>query len=41
MKHHAITYATTLCVLVLVDAVDGTVIQHLVEDNPEEWAGAR
>ena len=27
--------------LVLVDAVDGTVIQHLVEDNPEEWAGAR
>lgn len=27
--------------LVLVDAVDGTVLQHLVEDNPEEWAGAR
>lgn len=24
--------------LVLVDAVDGAVIQHLVEDNPEEWA---
>ena len=23
--------------LVLVDAVDGTVIQHLVEDNTEEW----
>lgn len=23
--------------LVLVDAVDGTVIQHLVEDNPEQW----
>lgn len=27
--------------LVLVDAVDGRVIQHLVEDNPEQWgAGA-
>ncbi|HSH11426.1 MAG TPA: hypothetical protein VLA10_06535 [Ilumatobacter sp.] len=27
--------------LVLVDAVDGRVIQHLVEDNPEHWgAGA-
>ena len=26
--------------LVLVDAVDGRVIQHLVEDNTEEWAGA-
>ena len=25
--------------LVLVDAVDGHVVQHLVEDNPEEWAG--
>jgi hypothetical protein len=25
--------------LVLVDAVDGRVIQHLVEDNIEEWAG--
>lgn len=24
--------------LVLVDAVDGHVLQHLVEDNPEEWA---
>ncbi|MBA3956663.1 MAG: hypothetical protein H0X58_08370 [Acidimicrobiia bacterium] len=24
--------------LVLVDAVDGTVLQHFVEDNPEEWA---
>lgn len=23
--------------LVLVDAVDGSVIQHLVEDNPEQW----
>ena len=23
--------------LVLVDAVDGRVLQHLVEDNPEEW----
>jgi hypothetical protein len=22
---------------VLVDAVDGRVIQHLVEDNPEQW----
>jgi hypothetical protein len=27
--------------LVLVDAVDGRVIQHLVEDNPERWRGAR
>jgi hypothetical protein len=27
--------------LVLVDAVDGAVIQHVVEDNPEEWAGPR
>jgi hypothetical protein len=27
--------------LVLVDAVDGRVLQHLVEDNPEQWgAGA-
>ncbi len=25
--------------LVLVDAVDGRVVQHLVEDNPEQWAG--
>ena len=24
--------------LVLVDAVDGTVIEHLVEDNPERWS---
>jgi hypothetical protein len=24
--------------LVLVDAVDGHVIQHMVEDNPERWA---
>ena len=24
--------------LVLVDAVDGTVIQHMVEDNPERWS---
>ena len=24
--------------LVLVDAVDGRVLQHLVEDNPEAWA---
>ena len=22
------------------DAVDGTVVQHLTEDNPESWAGA-
>ncbi len=26
--------------LVLVDAVDGHVVQHLVEDNPEQWAGS-
>lgn len=26
--------------LVLVDAVDATVIQHLVEDNTESWAGS-
>ncbi len=25
--------------LVLVDAVDGRVLQHMVEDNPEQWAG--
>lgn len=25
--------------LVLVDAVDSRVIQHLVEDNPEQWSG--
>jgi hypothetical protein len=25
--------------LVLVDAVDGTVIEHLVEANPEKWGG--
>jgi hypothetical protein len=24
--------------LVLVDAVDGRVLEHLVEDNPEQWA---
>jgi hypothetical protein len=24
--------------LVLVDAVDGHVVEHLVEDNPEQWA---
>ena len=24
--------------LVLVDAVDGTVVEHLVQDNPEDWA---
>ena len=24
--------------LVLVDAVDGTVLQHFVEDNPEDWS---
>ena len=26
--------------LVLVDAVDGRVLQHLVEVNPEEWRGS-
>jgi hypothetical protein len=26
--------------LVLVDAVDGRVLQHLVEANPEEWRGS-
>ena len=25
--------------LVLVDAVDGKVVQHLTEDNPERWSG--
>ena len=25
--------------LVLVDAVDGRVLEHFVEDNPEDWAG--
>ncbi len=24
--------------LVLVDGLDGTVVQHMVEDNPEDWA---
>ena len=24
--------------LVLVDAVDGTVVEHFVEDNPEDWS---
>jgi hypothetical protein len=26
--------------LVLVDAVDGRVVQHMVEDNPEQWRPA-
>ncbi len=26
--------------LVLVDAIDGEVVEHLVEDNPERWSGA-
>jgi hypothetical protein len=26
--------------LVLIDAVDGTVVEHLVEDNPERWSAA-
>lgn len=26
--------------LVLVDAVDGTVVEHMVEDNPERWNAA-
>ncbi len=26
--------------LVLVDAVDGRVVEHLVEDNPEKWSAA-
>ncbi|HEX5366099.1 MAG TPA: hypothetical protein VFW63_05480 [Acidimicrobiales bacterium] len=25
--------------LVLVDGVDGTVVQHFVEENPEDWSG--
>ena len=25
--------------LVLVDAIDGTVVEHLAEDNPERWSG--
>ncbi|HEX9259145.1 MAG TPA: hypothetical protein VF855_06375 [Acidimicrobiales bacterium] len=25
---------------VLVDAVDGRIVEHLVEDNPEKWASA-
>ena len=24
--------------LVLVDGVDGTVVEHFVEDNPEDWS---
>ena len=24
--------------LVLIDGVDGTVVEHFVEDNPEDWA---
>jgi hypothetical protein len=24
--------------LVLVDGVDGRVVEHFVEDNPEDWA---
>ncbi len=27
--------------LVLVDAVDGTVLEHFVEDNPEDWSQHR
>lgn len=27
--------------LVMVDAVDGTIVQHFVEDNPEDWAAMR
>jgi hypothetical protein len=27
--------------IVLVDGVDGTVIQHFVEDNPEDWSQYR
>ena len=27
--------------LVLVDAVDGSVLQHLTEENPEAWVGER
>jgi hypothetical protein len=26
--------------LVLVDAIDGRVVQHMVEDNPEQWRPA-
>ena len=26
--------------LVLVDAIDGEVVEHLVEDNPEQWSAA-
>lgn len=26
--------------LVLVDAIDGRVVEHLVEDNPERWSAA-
>jgi hypothetical protein len=26
--------------LVLVDAIDGEVVEHLVEDNPERWSAA-
>src|SRR5688500_19211907 len=26
--------------LVLVDAIDGQVIEHLVEDNPERWSAS-
>ena len=27
--------------LVLVDGIDGTVLQHFVEENPEDWADLR
>lgn len=27
--------------LVLVDGVDGTVVEHFVEDNPEDWSDLR
>ena len=26
--------------LVLVDAIDGEVVEHMVEDNPERWSAA-
>jgi hypothetical protein len=26
--------------LVLVDAIDGSVVEHIVEDNPERWSAA-
>jgi hypothetical protein len=26
--------------LVLVDAIDGSVVEHMVEDNPERWSAA-